>query len=126
MSRLKPSPLKTPMNLFRKVLFWCHLTAGVIAGVVVLIMSVTGVLLAYERQITYWADTRNYQVAPPSPEATRLSVEALLAKAREAQPETTITTVILRAGATEPAAIALARNPGAGAGGGRTIFLDPS
>src|SRR5262249_47109696 len=44
---------------------------------------------------------------------------------REAQPETTITTVILRAGATEPAAIALAGNPGAGPGGGRTIFLDP-
>ena len=35
----------------RKVLFWCHLAAGVTAGVVILIMSVTGVLLAYEQQI---------------------------------------------------------------------------
>jgi len=113
------------MNLFRKVLFWCHLTAGVIAGVVVLIMSATGVLLTYERQITYWADTRNYHIEAPSPEANRLSVEALIAKAREAQPDTTITTVILRAGATEPAAIGLAGNPGAGPGDGRTIFLDP-
>jgi uncharacterized iron-regulated membrane protein len=113
------------MNLFRKVLFWCHLTAGVIAGVVILIMSATGVMLTYERQITYWADTRNYHIAAPSTEANRLSVEALIAKAREAQPGTTITTVILRAGATEPAAIGLAGNPGAGPGGGRTIFLDP-
>jgi len=113
------------MKLFRKVLFWCHLTVGVIAGLVILIMSVTGVLLAYERQITYWADTRNYHVAPPSPEATRLSVEALIAKAREAQPDATITTVTLRSGATEPAAVGLAGNPGAGPGGGRTIFLDP-
>jgi uncharacterized iron-regulated membrane protein len=113
------------MKLFRKVFFWCHLTAGVIAGVVILIMSATGVLLTYERQITYWADTRNYHIAAPSPAANRLSVEALIAKAREAQPDTTITTVILRAGATEPAAIGLAGNPGAGPGGGRTIFLDP-
>jgi uncharacterized iron-regulated membrane protein len=113
------------MKLFRKVLFWCHLTVGVVAGLVILIMSVTGVLLAYERQVTYWADTRNYHVAPPSPDATRLSVETLLAKAREARPDTTITTVTMRAGETEPAAVGLAGNPGAGPGGGRTIFLDP-
>src|SRR5215510_7475840 len=113
------------MKQFRKALFWRHLTVGVIAGSVILIMSATGVLLAYERQITYWADTRNYHVAPPSPEATRLSVERLLAEAREAQPDTTITTVTLRAGATEPAAIGLAGTPGAGPGGGRAIFFDP-
>jgi uncharacterized iron-regulated membrane protein len=113
------------MKLFRKVLFWCHLTVGVIAGVVILIMSATGVLLTYERHITYWADTRNYHIAAPSLEANRLSVEALIAKAREARPDTTVTTVILRAGATEPAAIGLAGNPGAGPGGGGAIFLDP-
>ncbi len=54
------------MKLFRKVIFWCHLVAGVFAGVVVLVMSVTGVLLAYERQVTAWADTRGYHVAPPA------------------------------------------------------------
>jgi uncharacterized iron-regulated membrane protein len=117
------------MKLFRKVLFWSHLTTGVIAGLVILIMSVTGVLLTYERQIIYWADTRNYHVAPPSPEAPRLSVEALLAKTREAQPDAAITTVTMRSGASEPAAIGLAGSPnsgaGAGPGGGRTIFIDP-
>jgi uncharacterized iron-regulated membrane protein len=113
------------MKLFRKVLFWCHLTVGVIAGLVILAMSATGVLLTYERQIAYWADTRDYRVASPSPNASRLSVETLLAKARESQPDTSITTVTLRAGATEPVAVGLAGNPGAGPGGGRTIFLDP-
>jgi uncharacterized iron-regulated membrane protein len=113
------------MKLFRKVLFWCHLTVGVIAGLVILMMSATGVLLAYERQIAYWADTRNYQVAPHSPEVTRLSVETLLAKAREANPGFAITTVTIRAGATEPVAIGLAGNPGAGPRGGRTVFLNP-
>jgi uncharacterized iron-regulated membrane protein len=33
------------------VVFWCHLVAGVAAGIVILIMSVTGVLLTYEQQI---------------------------------------------------------------------------
>jgi uncharacterized iron-regulated membrane protein len=113
------------MKLFRKALFWSHLTVGVIAGLVILIMSVTGVLLTYERQIAYWADTRNYQITPPSPEATRLSVDALLAKTREAQPGAAITTVTMRSGASEPVAIGLAGAPSAGPGGGRTIYIDP-
>lgn len=74
------------MKLLRKVIFWCHLTAGVCAGVVVLIMSVTGGLLAYERQLTAWADTRGYRVAAPAPGAARAPVEAVLAKVREARP----------------------------------------
>jgi len=113
------------MKLFRKVLFWCHLTVGVIAGLVILIMSVTGALLTYERQITYWADTRDYRVAPPSPGATRLSVETLLARAGEAHPGATITTVTMRSDGSEPAAITLASNPAARPGGGRTIFVNP-
>jgi len=113
------------MQLFRKVLFWSHLTVGVTAGLVILIMSVTGVLLTYERQIIYWADTRGYHVTPPSPEASRLSVETLLANAREAQSGAAITAITLRSGASDPATIALATPPGAGPGGGRTIFINP-
>ncbi len=113
------------MKLFRKAIFWCHLTVGAIAGLVILIMSATGVLLTYERQITHWADTRDYRVAPPSPEATRLSVGTMLAKVRESQPDAAITTVTVRAGSTEPVAIGLAGNPGAGSGGGRIVFIDP-
>jgi hypothetical protein len=29
------------MKLFRKVIFWCHLVAGVAAGLVILLMCVT-------------------------------------------------------------------------------------
>lgn len=35
------------LRQLRNVIFWCHLAAGACAGVVILIMSVTGVLLAY-------------------------------------------------------------------------------
>jgi DNA-binding winged helix-turn-helix (wHTH) protein len=58
----------------RSLLFWLHLICGVVAGVVILIMSVTGVLLAYQRQITAWADTRGYHITP-GPE--RLSADAI-------------------------------------------------
>ena len=34
----------------RNLLFWTHLTCGVLAGGVILVMSATGVLLTYQRQ----------------------------------------------------------------------------
>ena len=37
--------------MFRKTLFWAHLISGVIAGLVIFMMSLTGVLITYERQI---------------------------------------------------------------------------
>lgn len=97
------------MKLFRKVIFWCHLVAGVTAGLVILMMSVTGVLLAYEKQITYWADTRGYHASPPSPSASRLPVETLLAKAKEARPGATPSTVTLRSDISAPAEASFGR-----------------
>ncbi len=35
----------------RKLLFWMHLSIGVVAGLAILVMSVTGVLLTYEKQL---------------------------------------------------------------------------
>ena len=73
------------MKTFRTVLFWMHLAAGAVAGVVVLIMSVTGVALTYEKQMLEWADRRAW-TAPSSTEARPLPPETLLAKVAEAQP----------------------------------------
>lgn len=104
------------MNLFRKIIFWCHLAAGTIAGLIILIMSVTGVLLTYERQIVAWADTRGYHIIRPSPATARLSLETLLAKVRERRPALP-STITLRADGAAPAAF--------GFTGGRTIFVNP-
>ena len=41
--------------MFRSTIFWIHLVCGVVTGAVVLMMSVTGVLLTYERQILAYA-----------------------------------------------------------------------
>ena len=104
------------MKYFRKTIFWLHLAAGLFAGLVVLIMSVTGVLLTYERQIISWADSRTYSIAPSAAATGRLPVETLIAKAGEGQqaPPTTIT---LRNDPGTAAAFAFS--------GGRMVFVNP-
>ena len=44
------------MRKVRTIVFWLHLALGCLAGLVILAMSVTGVLLAFERQVNAWAD----------------------------------------------------------------------
>jgi uncharacterized iron-regulated membrane protein len=44
------------MKAVRAIIFWLHLGVGCVAGLVILAMSITGVLLAFERQINSWAD----------------------------------------------------------------------
>ena len=104
------------MKRLRKIIFWCHLPVGVIAGVVILIMCVTGVLLAYEKQITSWADTRGYRAAPPTTETRHLPVETLVAKAREAR-GTNPTAITLKSDPAAPAEIAFGRET--------TLFVNP-
>lgn len=87
----------------RKTIFWCHLLAGVIAGVIILIMSVTGALLAFRPQIVEFANRHARAVQPAERELRRLSVEALLAKAREAKPDSRIMGVTLQ---SDPSAAA--------------------
>ena len=102
------------MKQIRSVLFWIHLVAGVSAGLVILIMSVTGVALTYQRQMQWWADTRHFVVNPP-PGATRRSVDDLVAAARASFPAAPATTVTLRADPRAPAAVAL---------GPKTIYVN--
>jgi uncharacterized iron-regulated membrane protein len=40
----------------RRILFWVHLSAGLVAGLVIIVMSATGVALTYQRQMQAWAD----------------------------------------------------------------------
>ena len=74
------------MKLLHKIIFWTHLLAGVIAGVVIFIMSFTGVVLMYEPQISELSE-RNARWVTRNPEAKRLSLDELVAKVREGNPE---------------------------------------
>lgn len=97
------------MKRLRKIIFWCHLPVGAVAGVVILIMCVTGVLLAYEKQITLWADTRNYQSAPPAATTQHLPVDTLIANARDHR-NAAPASIILRSNPSAPAEIGFGRD----------------
>ena len=98
----------------RPWIFWPHLIAGVTAGAIILVMSLTGVLLTYERQLIAWSD-RGFRSTPPVADARPLDVDALLAAARRVQPEAELTGLTLRAGPDAPVAIAA---------GQRTFYVD--
>src|SRR5690242_744507 len=98
------------MKTFRTVIFWTHLIVGAIAGIVVFVMSFTGVLLAYERQIIAWADTRGYDTAPPTPGAARLPIETLVARVREQKPDLNVGTITVKADANAPVSMAAGRD----------------
>jgi uncharacterized iron-regulated membrane protein len=111
--------------MLRRLLFWLHLAAGVSAGAVILIMSLTGVLLTYEKQILAWAD-REFRSAQAPENAARLPLRDLVEKAKEAgNGETAPTTITFYAGNRF---VAAAMSNGNVAGGGRgatsTRFVD--
>ena len=77
-----------------KVIFWLHLIAGVVAGIIILVMSATGVALAFEKEIIAWAD-RDVRRVVPSAGAHRLPVDDLLARVRAAHPEARPTSLLI-------------------------------
>lgn len=98
--------------MFRSIIFWAHLSAGLIAGIFVLTMSATGVLLTYERQFIDRAIAG--AVAAPSG-AEPLGADAMIA-------------TTLARGAEPGSAILLPRDPEAPAflpQGRQRLALDP-
>jgi uncharacterized iron-regulated membrane protein len=75
------------MKTFRQVIFWFHLVAGLLAGILIAMMAFTGTTLAFEKQLIAWAERGVATVKPAAPDTPRLSIDALQKKFREAQPE---------------------------------------
>lgn len=97
------------LKLFRKILFWTHLGAGLLAGLLVLLMSVTGVLLTYEKQMINWADS-DLRIDPVPPAASPLPLSALASRVqqhRNALP----TGVVMESDPSVPVAFQFGRAP---------------
>lgn len=101
--------------MFRKTLFWMHLSTGVLAGLVILMMSATGVALTYERQMLA-AEARD-AVGPIPESATPLAVEVLLDQLHKSDPAFQPGSVIVSADARQPVVASAGRS-------GRR-YLDP-
>jgi uncharacterized iron-regulated membrane protein len=96
----------------RRAFFWTHLVLGVACGLVVLLMSLTGVLLAFEKQAVAFVDRR--AVGPAA--GPRLGVEAVLARAAAERPDAVPGRVALRS-APAPVEVTLGRDS--------MLLLDP-
>lgn len=104
------------MKLFRKILFWLHLISGLLAGVVIFIMCVTGALLSFEKNITeYFERDMRYVTVPEN--AQKLGVREMLTGVLEVKPN------------AKPSAITLLNQPNAAAtvalGREGQLFIDP-
>src|SRR4249920_4072991 len=101
------------MKPFRTALFWLHLTAGVAAGLVLLVMSATGAALAFKPQILNRVDRAVRFVEPAV--TPRLAPSQILTAAQASRPD------------VRPATLAFERDPSASAavGFGRdgTLYL---
>lgn len=113
-SFLRPSSPSLLMR-FRKLLFWIHLIAGVVTGLVVGIMCVTGTAIAFEKELIAWA-ARDARQADPSA-GPAMEVEALLARIAQESPETEITALVFD---KDPGTVVIAR-----AGRQEALYVDP-
>src|SRR5688500_8193065 len=88
------------MKIFRKVIFWLHLFSGVLGGIVIFIMCVTGALLSFEKDIAEFAE-RDMRYVAPTANAQRWRVNEILQSVTEVKPN------------AKPTAIALPNKPNA-------------
>lgn len=104
------------MKTFRKILFWTHLVAGLLGGIVIFIMCVTGAALSFEKDIAKFAE-RDMRYVTPVQDAPKLPLNVILAKVAEAKPN------------AKPASVALPNEPNAAwqvsLGRGQQVFVNP-
>jgi uncharacterized iron-regulated membrane protein len=105
------------LKRFRTILFWCHLTAGVFAGLVIFVMCITGALLAFEPQILRVIERNVRDVQAPKADAQRVGVGTLLAVAVAHKPGAPPTGVTLESTPTAAAAVAFGREG--------TVYVNP-
>jgi len=97
----------------RTLLFWPHLVAGALAGALILLMSATGVLLTYERQLVEWSNSGMRSTVPDG--GTRLPVAQVVASFQLAQPDLAPSSVAVGADPGDPVIVSA---------GQRSFYLD--
>lgn len=83
------------MKSFRQFLFWLHLAAGVIAGLVIGVLCFTGTALAFEKELIAWAERDARRVTPPTADSPRLGLDEMQAKVRAAFPDARLSNVAI-------------------------------
>ncbi len=74
------------MKKFRSVIFWMHLMSGALAGIIIFIMSVTGALLSFERQVIEFGE-RGARMVAERPGEARLTPQQVIDRLKEQRPD---------------------------------------
>jgi uncharacterized iron-regulated membrane protein len=101
----------------RKVIFWIHLISGLLAGVIIAIMSLTGAMLAFEKELVIWSERDARKVAVPADTTQRISVDAAIERVKTVVPDARPSTVVLSSNPEDAMAVALGRD--------RTYYVNP-
>lgn len=102
---------------FRKIIFWAHLVAGLVAGLVIATMALTGMTLAFRNQIVARVERGVAHVAPPPPGTTAQPLGDLVSAVREDQPDARISGVTVQHDPTAAVLVSTGRNEG--------VYVDP-
>lgn len=102
------------MRVFRKGVFWLHLIAGVLGGIVIFVMCITGAALSFEKNITEYIESGQRVVAVGE---RRLTTRQLLESVMNDKPSARPTSVLVNADPTAAITVSLGRE-------GR-VFVDP-
>ncbi|RYD19110.1 MAG: PepSY domain-containing protein, partial [Verrucomicrobiaceae bacterium] len=79
----------------RKVIFWVHLAAGLVAGVVIAIMSATGIAIAFEEEILRWYDREVSRVQTVGQPGSALSIVELKSRVEAERPGEAVSTIAM-------------------------------
>ena len=97
-----------PLKL-RTAIFWTHLAIGLVAGIFIINMAASGILIAYQKPITAFAERNQRTVTAPAG-AAHLDVEALVAKVQAARPAAHLSGVVLYSDPTAAAMLYVGRD----------------
>lgn len=75
------------MQNFRKIIFWMHLISGLLAGILIFIMCISGALLSFKSNIIDFAESDMRYIKPPAGDAKRLPIREILEKVKSAKPD---------------------------------------
>ncbi len=102
------------MKQLRAVFFWAHLVAGSAAGLVILVLSLSGAALAFKPQILRAVDTAAFDIAALGRQP--LAASALADAVRAERPGESVRSITLQRDAELPASAQV---------GASTLYLDP-
>lgn len=110
--------------MYKKIWFKIHLILGLAAGIILLLVGVTGAVLSFEKEILKMINKDSYIVSIPKENHKKLETEILLTKFQEKIPDRKINRITFSSNANESVVINV-EGKGKTARRGMNYFVNP-